>query len=146
MDWFQRITSRKFPILLFLCLLGCDVINFLLQKNASNRATGEGWSYLASLLTHYWMWIALAIAPLQLWIWTSILSRVELSLAQPLTSLSYPITLLAAVCFLGEHLSWQVWTGAILITAGAMIMGSKNESSNAETNLDDGNVAVKTRI
>src|ERR1700729_4374207 len=115
--------TRKFPLILFLCLLGFDMANFLLQKTASNRATGEGMAYIRSLLTHPWVWLALATAPLHLWTWTKILSQTDISLAQPLTSLSYPLTLLAAVFFLGERLNWQVWLGALMITAGAAVMG-----------------------
>jgi uncharacterized membrane protein len=117
--------TGKFPTISFLFLLACDVTNALLQKLASNGAGGEGWSYLLSLLEQPWVWLALALGPIQLWIWNRVLSKADMSLAQPLTSLSYPLTVLAAVGLFHERLPLQVWVGAGLITVGAVILSAR---------------------
>lgn len=117
---------RPFAVLLLL-----DTAAFLLQKVASITAVGDGFAYYKSLLLHPWMWLSLALGPIQLWLWTRILRRTDLSLAYPLTSLSYPLTMLCTTLFFGEHLPIPVWIGGALITLGVAFLASP-ESSPAE--------------
>ncbi len=109
-------------------LLLLDVSAFLLEKVASSKAGamtgGEGAGrFYMSLLTHPWAWAALALGPIQLWTWTRILSTVDISIAYPMSSLNYPLTLLGAVVILGERLTWPIWVGSILIMCGGIILG-----------------------
>lgn len=113
---------QRFPIHLFSLLMILDVGAFLLQKLASDHATTTGRNYLLAVALHPWIWLSLAIAPLQLVVWTRILAKADISLAFPLTSLSVPLTMLASVWLIGERPSWEVWVGAVLITAGAAIL------------------------
>lgn len=108
---------------LLIALLLADASCFLLEKIACNRAEGEGWKFLASVLHQPYFWIAITLGPIQLWLWTRILGKMDLSLAYPLTGLNMPLTLVAATVLLGERLPWPVWTGAGLIMLGGAIMG-----------------------
>ena len=103
------ITTKKYRPFAVLLLL--DTAAFLLQKFASAHAQGEGFAYYKSLLLHPWVWLALALGPVQLWLWTRILRNTDLSLAYPLTSLSYPLTMFCAMVFFQEHLLIPVWIG-----------------------------------
>jgi drug/metabolite transporter (DMT)-like permease len=114
---------RQFPYPLFILLLALDVIVFLIEKTASIRASGQGIQLAASYLGQPWIWAVLALKLCQLRTWTAILGRVNISLAFPLTSLAFPVAMLAATLVLGERLEWQVWLGGLLITAGAAVMG-----------------------
>ena len=116
---------KPFPYALFAILLALDVTVFLLQKTASQHASGRDAGFFVSLGLEPWTWCALILGPLQLLIWTRILEKVDISLAYPLTSLAYPLTLLSAQFILGESLGWQVWTGAIMITLGSAVMGHR---------------------
>jgi undecaprenyl phosphate-alpha-L-ara4N flippase subunit ArnE len=111
---------------LFAALLAMDTGVDMIQKTASNLAAPAGgdYAYYLSLLTHPWVWAAVAITPLQLWTWTRILARVDLSLAYPVTSLGTPLTMICAVILLHERLPWPVWLGAGFVTAGVIVMGS----------------------
>ncbi len=112
-------------IVLLIALLLLDVLVFVLQKFASNHAQGSTEAaYFLGLASHPWMWVALAIGPIQLWTWTRILGKVDLSLAYPITAISYPLTMAAAIVLLNEKLDWPIWLGAALITAGVWIMGT----------------------
>lgn len=113
---------RPFALLLLL-----DTAAFLLQKFASTRADGEGLVFLGNLLVHPWVWLPLALGPVQLWLWTRILSKTDLSLAYPLTSLAFPMTMILAAVFFREHLPWPVWVGAALITLGVSMMGEHKD-------------------
>ena len=118
-------TLRRLPYLLFVLLFSLDVASYLLDKIASHHAAtgGEGWHFYLTIATQPWIWLAFALAPLQLWTWTRILRGVDLSLAYPITSMSYPLTMVAACIGLGERVDWRVWLGAILITVGVGILG-----------------------
>jgi drug/metabolite transporter (DMT)-like permease len=111
------------PYLLLGLLLLCDVTAFLFEKVATVRADGQGWAFLVALLHQPLFWSSLALGPIQLVLWTRILSRLDLSKAYPITGLNMPLTLIAATVILGERLSWQVWVGASLITLGGAIIG-----------------------
>jgi drug/metabolite transporter (DMT)-like permease len=104
---------RPFALLLLL-----DTTVSLLDKQASTRAQGSGAAFYTSLLNHSWLWMALALRPVQLVVWTRILRKTDLSLAYSLTSLSYPLTMLCAVVLFHERLPGPVWFGAALITIG----------------------------
>ncbi|HEY1685077.1 MAG TPA: hypothetical protein VGG19_09965 [Tepidisphaeraceae bacterium] len=127
-------TPRKnFPLAFFAFLLLLDVTVYLLQKFASLQAAHHGSGFFIHLGMEPWAWIALAIGPIQLLIWTRILEHVDISLAYPLTSLAYPLTLLASQFILGESLHWQVWIGASLITLGSAIMGMSSNKTRIST-------------
>jgi drug/metabolite transporter (DMT)-like permease len=116
-------TNSYEPYLLLAALLCADAASFLCEKLACNRAGGDGWTFLGSVVGQPWLWAAWALAPIQLWMWTRILGRLDLSFAYPISGLSTLLTLPAATLLLGERLSWQVWTGALLITLGGAIIG-----------------------
>ena len=110
-------------------LLTLDVVIMLFQKIATNHAQEGSSSFYISLLAQPLAWIGLGLAPLQLLIWTKILARTELSVAYPISSFSYPLTMFVAQLTLGEHLNFKVWAGALLITLGVAIIGSRNTRS-----------------
>lgn len=55
--------------------------------------------------------------------WLTALSRVPLSVAYPVVSLSYVIILGASVVLLGERPSLVTWSGALLVMAGVSLIG-----------------------
>ena len=117
--------KKNIPYLLFVILLVLDVVIMLIQKIAANQAQEVDSSFYVSLLVQPFLWIGLGLAPLQLLVWTKILARTELSIAYPILSFSYPLTMLTAQFVLGEHLNFKVWAGALLITIGVAIIGSR---------------------
>jgi drug/metabolite transporter (DMT)-like permease len=114
---------QRLPYLLLGALLCLDVGAYLFEKTASSRASGEGVRFLFSILHQPFFWAATALGPVQLFAWTQILGRIDLSVAYPVSGLNMPLTLVAAVVLLGERLSWQAWIGAALITLGGAIIG-----------------------
>ncbi len=48
-----------------------------------------------------------------------LMSKSEISFLWPLTALSFVFATFAAICFLGEKVSWVRWVGVILIMIGA---------------------------
>jgi drug/metabolite transporter (DMT)-like permease len=120
----------QFIVLLFAALLTMDTAVDLLEKTAANHAAAPSdWAFYVSLISHPWVWAAIALTPLQLWTWTRILSTVDLSLAYPITSLGTPLTMISAVLLLHERLPWPVWLGAGLVTAGVIVLGSTHHDA-----------------
>ena len=55
--------------------------------------------------------------------WLTALSRVPLSVAYPVVSLSYVIILGSSVVVLGERPSPMTWSGALLVMTGVALIG-----------------------
>lgn len=119
---FPRL-PKKFPIILFLLFLFVEVCVFLLQKVVSIKAAGSGYEFYFQIITQPWIWLALGLSVIQLFLWTAILSKDDLSLLYSISSISYPITMVISTFIFNENLSWLVWLGGVLITIGAMIVG-----------------------
>jgi drug/metabolite transporter (DMT)-like permease len=126
--------TLNFPIKLMIALLVIDVIVMVCYKYAElNTSSVE--QFYWSLLFQPALWLGLLFSLLQLWTWTRILARTKLSLAYPVASLSYPLTMLAAQQIFSERLNPFVWIGGFLITVGVAMIGSCSEKPNAETML-----------
>jgi Kef-type K+ transport system membrane component KefB len=121
-------------------LLAVDVAVFMLQKAASRTDAAGAGEVLMHAATSPMLWIAVALAPAQLWLWTKILRHSDIGWAYALTSFAYPLTMLAASLLLRERYGLQVWMGAFLITAGVVVLGPQHKSSTAETSTPEDQV------
>ena len=118
-------SKRVFPWLAFCVLLLLDVFVWMCEKKGVSRAGLGDSSFMLAVAAQPLIWIAIALGPLQLWLWIRILARGDLSLAYPLTSLAYPLTMICAQFVFHEHINGQLWMGALLITVGVAIIGSR---------------------
>lgn len=118
--------------LMILVAVGMEVVGQLLYKSGINRmagaAPGSVWD-VGGILGFAWEalqnWRVLAgigVYCAQAGVWWAILSRVDLSYAFPLTSMSYVLILIASRAFLGEHVSLQRWLGATAIVFGVYLI------------------------
>lgn len=124
------LNRRRLPLGLFAILIALDVTVRLLEKMAVLSPTVDPHSaFVLTLLSQPWWWLGLGLGPFQLWAWMCILARTELSIAYPLLSIGYPLTMAAAWLVFYESLSWQVWLGAFFITVGVAIVGSATQAS-----------------
>jgi drug/metabolite transporter (DMT)-like permease len=67
-------------------------------------------------------WGLVALFMLQWLCWTRLLRHVDLSFAQPITSLSYPGVALLSVLLLGESFGWRQAVGIALILGGVWLI------------------------
>jgi drug/metabolite transporter (DMT)-like permease len=86
---------------------GIDSINF---GNIVEFTVGNALSPL--------VWLGIFVFILNFFLWIIILSRVDLSIAMPVGSTSYIFVPMAAMIFLGEHVSLLRWAGIALIAIG----------------------------
>lgn len=117
------MTNRPFPYVLFSLLIVLDIGAWLIEKLASIRSEGQGWQLVMSYLLQPWVWIVVGIKLAQLFTWSAILARVEISRAFPLTAAATPLAIIASMVFFRDHPTWQVWVGSLVITAGVVLLG-----------------------
>jgi drug/metabolite transporter (DMT)-like permease len=55
-------------------------------------------------------------------LWLSVLSRVPLSWAYPMLSMSYVLGVAGSAIFLGEHVSWTRVLGVMVVISGVVIV------------------------
>ena len=121
----RSLNRNIIPVGLFAILLVLDVSALVFEKVATMVSVKDvHTTFYLSLIRQPWLWFGLAIGPFQLWIWTGILTRTELSVAYPISSISYLLTMVVAQFVFGEQLGWQVWLGAFFMTVGIAVIGS----------------------
>ena len=117
--------------LMILIAVGMEVAGQLLYKAGINQLHGIDGSPFRSWALVSFAWDALqnwrvlagiAILCAQAAVWWGVLSRVDLSYAFPLTSMSYVLLLIASRAFLNEHISLQRWLGATAIVFGVYLI------------------------
>jgi len=120
----MKRSPHSFPWITFALLLLLDVVVWMIEKRGVSGVNSDEAFFMLGVASQPLIWIAIALGPLQLWLWTRILSKSDLSLAYPLTSFAYPLTMICAQCFFHEHVGWMVWLGAIFVTAGVALISS----------------------
>lgn len=102
----------------------------LLLKAGMNRvgvidlgAVGGLLAIALKAVTTWQVVVGLAMFGLSAVFWLVTLSRVPLSTAYPVVSLSYVLILLFSVVALGERPTLLVWVGALLIMVGISFIG-----------------------
>jgi len=123
------VKRQKFPYMLFTIFLLMEVLVFLSHKIVSVNSKGNGLFFYKTLLFQPWIWISLLLSLIQFFLWTQVLSKTDLSLAYSMSSLSYPLTMIAATFIFKEHLPLVVWAGGIIITIGVVIVGMESEQT-----------------
>ena len=87
----------------------------------------------AAQMPNFWILAGLLLA--QLFLWLAILKQVELSFAQPITSLSYVGVGILSYLMMGEIWHWRTLLSVLLILVGVSLVSS---SSSQSPNTDEG--------
>jgi drug/metabolite transporter (DMT)-like permease len=94
----------------------------LAQGAPSITSLGSAGAFLMGVLGQGYLWLGVAAVALVFVSWTVVLSKVDLSAAMPVTSLSYLMVALTAVVFLHERIPVLEWCGIFLIMVGVAIV------------------------
>lgn len=87
----------------------------------------EVFTFSVDALSQGWLWVGVAIIAVVFLSWAIVLTKVDLSVAMPLTSISYVFVALGSMCFLGEHVSLMRWSGIGLILVGVAVVSATSE-------------------
>jgi len=89
---------------------------------------------LSVIATIFTPWVGAGILLLILWLLSrmALLSWADLSYVLPVTSIGYVLSAVAGRVIFSEHITWQRWTGTLLISAGIMLVGSTRPNTTEE--------------
>ncbi len=84
--------------------------------------------FLLRTLSNGWIWVGLIIILIETLTWFIVLSKIDLSLAFPIGSLSYLFVILASAFMLHEEVSLNRWIGTLIIIIGISLVAKSSES------------------
>jgi drug/metabolite transporter (DMT)-like permease len=103
------------------------------QGSISITSLSEASSFLTGALSSGYLWLGLAAVTIVLVSWLTVLSKVDLSVAMPVTSVSYVFVALTSLIFLHEHISPIRWLGIIFILAGVAVVSTSSDRGEDKT-------------
>lgn len=84
-------------------------------------------------LSNHWIWIGLIIIIIETLIWFIVLSKIDLSLAFPISSTSYIFVILASAFLLHENVGLNRWIGTVIIIAGISLVAKSSVDTKEKT-------------
>lgn len=110
-------------VFLFVVIGACGTV---LMKVGAERVVHERnfFAVAGSLVTNWPLLCGIALQLVPLAGWTFLLKTMPLSKLQPMIALTYVITPLFAVLFLGEHIPMGRMLGIGLIVTGVLLVGA----------------------
>jgi drug/metabolite transporter (DMT)-like permease len=89
--------------------------------------------FASRLASNPWLWAGIILYLANFFLWITLLSRVDLSVAFPMSSLTYIIVPLLAIVFLQEKVQPARWAGIFFIIIGVSLAGRSAGSDRSET-------------
>ena len=122
----QTAALRTKTLILSMVVISSNVLGNFLMSWGLKQAPALSASPLSYLRVMFNPWVASGIALLILWMLArmALLSWADLSYVLPITSLGYVFSALMGQFFLNEQVSWQRWSGTLLIVAGTALVGA----------------------
>jgi drug/metabolite transporter (DMT)-like permease len=78
--------------------------------------------YLVKLFTNFASLAGIALYFLSAVIWSYLLTKLDISLVQPILALTYVVTPILAIIFLKEHVAPMRWLGILIIVIGVFVV------------------------
>lgn len=97
-----------------------------------NVTTANALEFALRLTSNPWLWIGVIFYLANFFLWIALLSRVDLSVAFPMSSLTYIIVPLLAIVFLREKVQLVRWAGIFFIIIGVSLAGRSAGSDRSE--------------
>ena len=132
--------AKKITIRVFLLLLTSDILETFTQfcfKKSTLAAGPYGVHGAQQLFAFLWpvalspyLWVGLFLVFSTFIVWSTVLSKIDLSVAVPVASSSYFFVPLVSVVFLKEHISLMRWFGIICILTGVIFVSLSSKEKN----------------
>ncbi len=135
----KRLTLKIILFLLLTDILETSV-QFCFKKSALTqsgfdvKALSDVFSFLGGVLSSWFLWAAFLLVLMEFIIWATILSKIDLSVAVPVASLSYLFVPAVSIIFLHEKVTTLRWIGIAFILMGVIFvsMSSKERRERLE--------------
>ena len=91
------------------------------------------WTFVCGAASQSYLWLGVIAIAAVFISWSVILSKVDVSVAVPLTSVSYIFVALVSVVFLHVYISVTRWLGIALILVGVFLVARSSEQQEHST-------------
>jgi drug/metabolite transporter (DMT)-like permease len=124
--------KKKITFKILLLLIASDVletaIHFFFKKGALAQSSlnvvdwASAQEFFKAIFASPFLWAGLFTVFTVFIIWSTILSKIDLSVAVPIASFSYIFVPLVSIIFLGERITLLRWAGILFILAGVILV------------------------
>lgn len=124
--------KKKITLQILFSLIVSDIletlVQFLFKKSALVNAKfivvdlASAGVFLKAVFYSPFLWMGLATVVTVFIIWSTVLTRIDLSVAVPIASFSYILVPIVSVIFLHEKVTFFRWVGILLILAGVILV------------------------
>ncbi|MDD5116295.1 MAG: EamA family transporter [Candidatus Omnitrophica bacterium] len=124
--------KKKVTLKILLLLLASDMletaIHFFFKKGVLSQGRlpvvdlSSFLAFLAAVFSSPFLWAGLLTVVAVFVIWSTVLSRIDLSVAVPIASFSYILVPVVSVILLREQISVLRWVGILLILLGVIFV------------------------
>jgi len=133
--------KKKLTIKIILFLIFSDILETLIHlcfKKGVSSYSYQQVSTLADLLAFFtgvfsspFLWLGLLLVFLTFIVWSTILSKIDLSVAVPIASFSYILVPFTSALILHETVSWLRWSGVFFILVGVIFVSLSTREKEA---------------
>ncbi len=124
--------KKKVTLKILLLLITCDIletaIHFFFKKSVLAKSSkvvvdlATAGEFLKATFTSPFLWIGLFTVVAVFIIWSTVLTKIDLSVAVPIASFSYILVPLVSIIFLHEQITTLRWIGILLILSGVIFV------------------------
>jgi len=132
----KKLTARIFALLVFM-----DILETATHLCFKKSVLPEGGFYVANivdLITFLkaaffspFLWLGLLSVLVTFVMWSTVLSKIDLSVAVPVCSFSYVLVPLVSIFFLGEQVNMLRWAGIFFILCGVIFVSLSSQEKEA---------------
>ena len=129
--------KHKLTPKIFLFLILADVLetfhqfcfkkSALLENDPNIAGIYDLLLFFNTVFSSPFFWVGLFSLILMFIIWSTILSKIDLSVAVPVASFSYILVALVSILFLHETITLLRWAGIFLILAGVIVVSMSSQ-------------------
>lgn len=123
----KRLTFKLLSLLVFTDFLEtfthlCFKKSTLIENHVAITKFSELLGFLVTVFSSPYLWLGLLSVAATFILWSSLLSKVDLSVAVPVCSFSYILVPIASIIFLRETVDLMRWLGVIFILLGVVFV------------------------
>lgn len=132
----KKVTLKILSFLILTDLLE-TLTQFCFKKSADLQSAfyintiTDTYQFLKVIFSSGYLWVGFISVFLTFSIWSTILSKIDLSVAVPIASFSYILVPLVSIVFLHEQVSILDWTGIFFILTGVIFVSLSSEKTGA---------------
>jgi drug/metabolite transporter (DMT)-like permease len=127
-----RMFRKKITFKILFLLIVSDILetaihfffkkSTLTQSNPAVADAGTAIEFFKAVFISPYLWAGLFTVVAVFIIWSTVLSKIDLSVAVPIASFSYIFVPLVSIIFLGERITLLRWAGILFILVGVILV------------------------